>query len=94
MKDIFILTKAPRSSRSRLCLDLMAQSKDPKLYLACDGVYHLLGDLLIPDEKISASKEDMEARGIQSRKGIELPDDFYSRLVEDIMEHSRKVYSF
>ena len=42
MADVFLLTKAPSSSRSELCFKLMQHSQNAKLYLAGDGVYHLL----------------------------------------------------
>jgi tRNA 2-thiouridine synthesizing protein B len=40
---IFLLTKTPRSERTRLCLRLLAKSQDAVVYLAGDGIYNLLG---------------------------------------------------
>ncbi len=96
MPDIFLLTKAPRASRSSLCFKLMKYSENAKLYLAGDGVYHLLNgsSLPVPAEKIMACREDILARGLTSTDGIVMPDDFYGQLIKDIMENSDKVYVF
>ena len=40
--DVFLLTKPPLSLRSELCLKLAACSGKARIYLAGDGVYHLL----------------------------------------------------
>jgi tRNA 2-thiouridine synthesizing protein B len=92
MTDVFLLTKAPSSSRSKLCLKMVRSSDDPRLYLAGDGVYHLLGDL--PSGKVIACKEDVQARGISSIDSASVPEDFYSLLVEEVMKEASRVYSF
>ena len=43
MTDLFMLTKPPGSTRAKLCLELVKRSRDPVLYLFCDGVFHLVG---------------------------------------------------
>ena len=94
MTDVFILTKPPSNPRSNLCLGLMERSEAPRLYLAGDGVYHLLGGLNIRGGRVLASSEDMAARGIPTREKTEVPGDFYADLVENIMERADRVYSF
>ena len=67
--EVFLLTKPPSSQRSELCLSLIARigkrGNTARLYLAGDGVYHLLGEN-IPACKVYACKEDLEARGIKA----------------------------
>jgi len=92
MTEVFLLTKAPSSARSKLCLKMVEASDDPRLYLAGDGVYHLLGNL--PLGKVTACKEDILARGISSPGGASVPEDFYSQLVDEVMEKASRVYSF
>ncbi len=94
MADIFLLTKAPGAPRSELCFKLIEHSDDPKLYLAGDGVYHLLGRFDLPSEKIIACREDILARGLPPIDDIVIPDDFYRRLVKDMMENSDQLYVF
>jgi tRNA 2-thiouridine synthesizing protein B len=96
MVDIFLLTKAPMASRSQLCLRLMECCRDAKLYLAGDGVYHMLGTSDLPNTvgKIFACKEDIQARGIPTRDDIMMPDDFYGQLAKDMMEGSDRIYVF
>ncbi|MCQ1534439.1 hypothetical protein FTO70_01745 [Methanosarcina sp. KYL-1] len=66
-QDVFLLTKPPFSPRSDLCLKLAARSGNARLYLAGDGVYHLLtGTANLPGGQVYACKEDMEARGIMA----------------------------
>jgi tRNA 2-thiouridine synthesizing protein B len=89
--EVFILTKAPSSSRSELCLKMVEASDDPSLYLAGDGVYHLLGDL--PTEKVFACREDVTARGLDASRAA-MPGDFYGQLVEVVMEKASRVFSF
>ncbi len=92
--DIFLLTKPPSSERAKLCMLLIMRSDDAILYLAGDGVYNLLGDSLaaLPKERILACREDVEARGIQAGDRAMIVDDFYERLVNNIM-HSEKLYT-
>ena len=93
--DVFLLTKPPFSLRSELCLKLAARSGNVRLYLAGDGVYHLLtGIEELPECKVYACKEDMEARAIRAGEKVTVPDDFYAVLIEDVMEHCRHEYTF
>ncbi len=94
MADVFLLTKAPRAPRSELCFNLMEHSENAKLYLAGDGVYHLLSMSGIPAQKTLACREDILARGLPLTDDIAMPDDFYGQLVKDIMENSDQVYVF
>lgn len=74
----------------------MERSENAKLYLAGDGVYHLLntsGLHLLADE-IMACREDILARGLNLTDDIVIPDDFYGQLVKDMMENSDHVYIF
>lgn len=93
--DLFLLTKPPLSSRSELCLRLASLSENVKIYLAGDGVYHLLTGI---EEQIGsiicACKEDLEARAIRAGEKVIVPDDFYAALMEDIMECCRHTYTF
>lgn len=93
--DLFLLTKPPLSSRSELCLRLASLSGNAKIYLAGDGVYHLLTGI---EEQtgsiICACKEDLEARAIRASEKVIVPDDFYAALMEDIMECCRHTYTF
>lgn len=94
MADVFLLTKAPKAPRSELCFKLMEHSENVKLYLAGDGVYHLLNmsGLPLSTEEIIACKEDILARGLTMSDEIVMPDDFYGQLVMDMMEKSNQVY--
>ncbi len=94
--DVFLLTKPPKSDRARICMQLLALSENAVLYLAGDGVYNLLEDAskVLPNERIFACKEDLEARGIQP-EGIEaVPNDFYEKLLGDIMLDGSRIYTF
>lgn len=98
-KHIFLLTKPPEDERSKLCLRLMERTKNAVLYLAGDGVFNLLGDSLavpaaLPPSRIYACREDVQARGVKSTGGAIVLDDFYDRLVADMMDDGNKVYSF
>lgn len=95
-RRIFLLTKPPEDERSKLCLRLMEHTKDAALYLAADGVFNLLGDSLaaLPPSRIYACREDVQARGVKSTGGAIVLDDFYDRLVVDMMNDGNKVYSF
>lgn len=93
--DVFLLTKPPFSPRSELCLKLVARSGKARLYLAGDGVYHLLGGIeQLPECEIYACKEDLEARAITVGERVKVPDNFYSDFIEDIMEYCRHEYTF
>ena len=108
IKHIFLLTKTPQSERARLCLQLAKQSKNAVLYLAGDGVYNLLAGVAgscdapaqatalaaMPVDRIIASKEDLEARGVQAEDKAVVPDDFYGRLVDDMMQEGSRIYTF
>jgi tRNA 2-thiouridine synthesizing protein B len=94
--DIFLLTKPPKNPRSELCFKLIQRTQDARQYLAGDGVYCLLNDIkgILPNERIFACKEDMEARGIPRKDGVTAHDDFYEQLVGDMMEEKNGFYSF
>lgn len=108
IKHIFLLTKTPQSERARLCQQLARQSKNAVLYLAGDGVFNLLAEVVgpydapalattlaaLPVDRIIASKEDLEARGVQAEDKAVVPDDFYGRLVDDMMQESSRIYTF
>jgi tRNA 2-thiouridine synthesizing protein B len=93
--DLFLLTKPPLSPRSELCFKLAFRSENARIYLAGDGVYHLVtGIEEQPELKIYACKEDLEARAITAGEEVIVPEDFYAALVEDIMECCRHTYTF
>jgi tRNA 2-thiouridine synthesizing protein B len=94
--DVFLLTKPPQSERSEFCLKLLARSEKSRLYLAGDGVYHLLNQAwdLPPSCEVRACKEDVAARGIVLRRKAEVLEDFYERLVEDVMERDGNLFAF
>jgi tRNA 2-thiouridine synthesizing protein B len=99
--DVFLLTKPPFSPRSDLCLKLAARSGNAKIYLAGNGVYHLLAGIEeIPGCKVLACQEDLEARAIRSdeeardKEKVAVPENFYAALVEDLMEHCEHAYTF
>ena len=108
IKHIFLLTKTPQSERARLCLQLAKQSKNAVLYLAGDGVYNLLAGVVgscdapalaaaladLPVDRVIASKEDLEARGVQAEDKATIPDDFYGWLVDDMMQEGSRIYTF
>jgi tRNA 2-thiouridine synthesizing protein B len=108
-QDVFLLTKPPFSPRSELCLNLAARSGNARLYLAGDGVYHLLaGTADLPGCQVYACKEDLEARGItagmtgmtemaeekMAGEKVKVPENFYATLTEDLMENCRRAYTF
>ena len=66
------------------------------MYLAGDGVYHLLGTAreFPPSCEIYACEVDVAARGIVPRKGAQVLGDFYERLVEDVMEGEGGLFTF
>jgi tRNA 2-thiouridine synthesizing protein B len=93
--DLFLLTKPPLSPRAELCLKLASLSENARIYLAGDGVYHLLtGIEEQPEFRFYACKEDLEARAIRAGEKVVVPDDFYAALLEDIMERCRHAYTF
>ena len=99
--DVFLLTKPPFNQRSDLCLKLAARSGNAKIYLAGDGVYHLLAGIEeLSGCKVLACQEDLEARAIRSREDVrdkekfEVPENFYVALIENIMEHCERAYTF
>jgi tRNA 2-thiouridine synthesizing protein B len=94
--DVFLLTKPPHSDRARFCLELIAQSENAILYLAGDGVYNLLENALevLPQDRILACKEDLDARGVQAGDKATVPSDFYEQMVGDVMHERRRLYTF
>jgi tRNA 2-thiouridine synthesizing protein B len=93
--DVFLLTKPPRNQRSELCLKLVARSGNSRLYLAGDGVYHLLSGIeKLPGCKAYACQEDLEARAIKGKGKVTVPENFYAAFIEDVMENCRHVYTF
>lgn len=94
--NVFLLTKPPLNSRSDLCLKLANCTKNVRLYLAGDGVYHLLTKIEeeLPECKVYACKEDLEARSIRVGDKVKIPDNFYAMFIEDVMEHSEHTYTF
>jgi tRNA 2-thiouridine synthesizing protein B len=93
--DVFLLTKPPFSPRSDLCLKLAARSENARIYLAGDGVYNLLAGIEeLPGCKVYACQEDIEARAISSKEKVTVPENFYAALIEDMMEHCSRAYTF
>jgi tRNA 2-thiouridine synthesizing protein B len=93
--DVFLLTKPPFSPGSDLCLKLAARSENARIYLAGDGVYHLLAGIEeLSGCKVYACKEDIEARAISSKEKVTFPENFYAALIDDMMEHCRRAYTF
>ncbi len=52
-----------------------------------------LGDRCSSD-RVIVCREDAEARGITCVKGMLIGDDFYEKLIEDMMEERGRFYSF
>jgi len=94
--DVFLLTEPPGSDRSELCMKLLARRERARLYLAGDGVYHLLdrGSDLPPSCDVCACKEDVAARGVVARIRAEVTEEFYEILVEDLMEGDGRFFNF
>jgi tRNA 2-thiouridine synthesizing protein B len=93
--DVFLLTKSPSNPRSELCIKLVTRSGNARIYLAGDGVYHLFSGILeLPGYTVYACQEDLKARAINVREKVIIPDNFYSVLVEDMMEHCKRTYTF
>jgi tRNA 2-thiouridine synthesizing protein B len=93
---VYLLTKPSNSERTKLCIQLVKRSKNAVLYLAGDGVFNLLDPSFeaLPPDNVYASKEDIDARGVQPKNTTISLVDFYEQLVEDMMERSNKVYAF
>jgi len=108
MRFIFILTESLKSARSEVCLKYAFSARmgghQVAVYLIGDGVFSAIGKhpspklsgLLSNGGEIYAHKEDLEARGLLSQvlTGVELPFDFYDKLIEDVMERADRVMSF
>lgn len=94
MVDLFLLSKPPGSIRSELCFKLMERSHDPVLYLFGDGVFHTISASQIPADRIVICKEDASRRGLPSGEGAYGQDEFYDRLVDEMMETADHVYTF
>jgi sulfur relay protein TusB/DsrH len=94
MTDLFLLTKPPGSTRAELCFKLVERSSDPIIYLFGDGVFHLLSAQKIPAGRIIVCKDDALARGVPAEAGAYGQDEFYDRLVNEMMETSDHVYTF
>ncbi len=94
--DVFLLTKPPHSTRSEICLKLISRAINVRLYLAGDGVYHLLTGIeeKLPECRVYACKEDLKARAIKAGEKVTVPDNFYVTFIDDIMEHCRNEYTF
>jgi len=60
--NVFLITKTPKSERTRLCLRLVAKSPDAVVYLAGDGVYNLR-------DKAEAGKAGQSYRTAQAGPG-------------------------
>jgi len=94
--DVFLMTKPPKSERSELCLKLLARSEKSRLYLSGDGVYHLLSQAveIPPSCEVLACKEDVAAWGVVPKRRAEVRENFYERLVEDVMEGDGQFFTF
>jgi len=78
MKYLLIASRILDNSLSNLILEL---ANEAKIYLVGDGVYNIkTGKLRL----FLASNDDLKKRGIKA-EGLE-DDDFYNRLIEDLME--------
>jgi hypothetical protein len=95
MTDLFMLTKPPGSARAKLCLELVKRSRDPVLYLFCDGVFHLVGKQELPKARIVICRDDALTRGVPIEDDSTCSqDEFYERMVHDMMEDADRVYTF
>ena len=54
----------------------------------------LLEEKNCQDAKVYACQEDLKARAIRSREKVTVPDNFYTALMEDVMKHCERVYTF
>ena len=95
MADIFMLTKPPGSTRSKLCVELVKRSRDPVLYLFSDGVFHLVRKQELPKVRIVICRDDALTRGVPvDDDNACSQDEFYERMVHDMMEEADQVYTF
>ena len=94
--DVFLLTKPPFNPRSELCLKLAVRSRNARLYLAGDGIYHLLSGIQkLPGCTVYACQEDLETRAISGREKVIIPGNFYAVFIEDMMmENCKRAYTF
>jgi hypothetical protein len=84
MADLFMLSKPPGSTRAKLCFEFVKRSDDPVLYLFSDGVFRLI-----------ICRDDALTRGVLIEDdGAYGQDEFYERMVHDMMEDADHVYSF
>jgi|WetSurMetagenome_2_1015567.scaffolds.fasta_scaffold95578_4 tRNA 2-thiouridine synthesizing protein B len=49
---------------------------------------------LVPRDRIMACREDLMARGVFADGKATVPDDFYEKLVDDMMEEGSRIYTF
>jgi hypothetical protein len=94
MVDLFLLSKPPGSIRAEVCFKLMERSIDPAIYLFGDGVFHVIRASEIPAGRIIICKEDASKRGLPTGAGAYEQDEFYDRLVNEMMETADHVYAF
>ena len=108
MRFVLILTESLKSVRTEVCLKYAFSARmgghQVAVYLIGDGVFCAIGKhpssklsgLLPNGGEIYARKEDLEARGLFSQvlAGVEIPSDFYDKLIEDVMEMADRVMSF
>lgn len=94
--DLFLLTKPPGHPRTDLCLQLMTRAKNPRLYLAGDGVYNLLSlpGHLSQRQRVVACQEDVLARGLGRGQGTTDGEDFYRELVDAMLGDQVKMFVF
>jgi tRNA 2-thiouridine synthesizing protein B len=93
--DLFLLTKPPLSQESEICLKLVGRSGNARLYLAGDGVYHLLSGInALSGCRVFACQEDLEARAIMGKGEVTVPENFYAAYIDDLMEKCRHSYTY
>jgi sulfur transfer complex TusBCD TusB component (DsrH family) len=83
MKYLLIVSRILDGSLSNLVFEL---DDEARIYLVGDGVYNIKTGRL---RLFLASNDDLEERGIEA-EGLE-DDDFYNRLIEDLMEWCDRV---
>jgi sulfur relay protein TusB/DsrH len=49
---------------------------------------------LLPRDRIMACREDLMARGVSADGKATVPDDFYEKLVDDMMEEGSRIFTF
>ncbi|NYT02593.1 MAG: hypothetical protein GKC10_07540 [Methanosarcinales archaeon] len=94
--DLFLLTRPPGHHRADLCLRLVERSRNPRLYLAGDGIYNLL---CLPAHlngrgRVVACREDALARGLGDCREAAYPDDFYRELAREMLGDRVKMFVF